>query len=114
VQSLVNEGHILLGHAKILAGLPLNEQIRWADEAIRHKLTVRALERKLSAVRDARIVFRPGKPADWQSLERELSDHLGCAVTLESEKGGKGELRVRFHSLDELDGVLERIGYIAR
>ncbi|MGH8461840.1 MAG: ParB/RepB/Spo0J family partition protein [Stenotrophobium sp.] len=114
VQSLVNEGHILLGHAKVLAGLQPGEQIRWADEAIRHKLTVRALERKLSAVRDARIVFRPGKPADWQSLERELSDHLGCAVTLESEKGGKGELRVRFHSLDELDGVLERIGYIAR
>ncbi|MGH8504644.1 MAG: ParB/RepB/Spo0J family partition protein, partial [Stenotrophobium sp.] len=55
-----------------------------------------------------------GKPGDWQALERELSDHLGCVVTLQSEKGGKGELRVRFHSLDELDGVLERIGYSGR
>ncbi|MGH8457615.1 MAG: ParB/RepB/Spo0J family partition protein, partial [Stenotrophobium sp.] len=116
VQTLVNEGHILLGHAKVLAGLPLHEQMRWADEAIRHKLTVRALEKKLAAMRDAKIVFRPGsaKPGDWQALERDLADHLGCAVTVQADKSGKGELRVKFHSLDELDGVLERVGYVAR
>lgn len=111
VQSLVNEGHLMLGHAKVIASLPLNEQIRWADEVIRHKLTVRALERKVSEARDAKIVFRPLKPSDWQALERGLSDHLGCPVEVIATKGGKGELKVKFHSLDELDGVLERVGY---
>jgi ParB family chromosome partitioning protein len=114
VQALVNEGHILLGHAKALAALPVDEQIRWADETIRHKLTVRMLERRLSKARDDRIVFRPAKPGDWQALERELSDHLACPVTVLADTKGKGELRVRFHSLDELDGVLARIGYVAR
>ena len=114
VQALVNEGHVLLGHAKVLAGLPMDEQIRWADEVIRLKLTVRGLERRIGAARDRKIVFRPGKPSDWQVLERELSDHLASPVTLTADKAGRGELRVAFHSLEELDGVLARIGYVAR
>jgi ParB family chromosome partitioning protein len=114
VQALVNEGHIMLGHAKVLAGMPLDEQIRWADETIRHKLTVRMLERRLTQARDDKIVFRPAKPEDWRALERDLSDHLACPVTVTASKAGKGELKVKFHSLDELDGVLARIGYVAR
>lgn len=114
VQALVNEGHILLGHAKVLAGVALDQQVRWADEVIRHKLTVRQLERKVAASRAAKIVFRPGKASDWQRLERELSDLLACPVLVQADKAGQGELRVKFHSLDELDGLLARLGYQAR
>jgi ParB family chromosome partitioning protein len=114
VQVLVNEGHILLGHAKVLASLPLDQQMRWADEIIRHKLTVRMLERKLALARDRQIVFRPGKPGDWKALEREISDLLGCSASVSADKAGKGELRIKFHSLDELDGVLAKIGYSSR
>ena len=114
VQALVNEGHIQLGHAKVLAGLPDLEQLRHADEVIRHKLSVRALEKKVYAAQDAKLVFRPSKPADWLRLERDLADLLGCAVEVKAAKSGKGELRVRFHTLDELDGVLARVGYTAK
>lgn len=114
VANLVNEGHILLGHAKVLAGVPLDQQLRWADEIIRHKLTVRGLEQRINAERDRKLVFRPAKPGDWQILERELADHLACPVIVSADKTGKGELRVKFHTLDELDGVLARIGYVAR
>jgi ParB family chromosome partitioning protein len=75
---------------------------------------VRGLEQRIAAARDKLLVFRPGKPTDWQVLERELSDHLACPVVVSADKSGKGELRVRFHSLDELDGVLAKIGYVAR
>lgn len=111
VQALVNEGHILLGHAKVLAGQPMDQQIHWADQVIRHKLTVRMLERKIAALRDSKLVFRPAKPADWKTLERDLSDLLGCSVLVTADKKGKGELKVKFHSLDELDGVLAKMGY---
>ena len=114
VGRLVNEGHIMLGHAKVLAGVPHDQQLRWADEIVRHKLTVRGLEQRLAADRDQKLVFRPVKPTDWQILERELADHLACPVSVLADKSGKGELRVKFHTLDELDGVLARIGYVAR
>jgi ParB family chromosome partitioning protein len=115
VATLVNEGHINLGHAKVLAGLPMRDQVGMADEIIRHKLTVRALERRVAASRDADMVFKlkPGKSSDWTALERALSDHLGYPVNVTAERSGEGELRVRFHSLDELEGLLERIGYRA-
>jgi ParB family chromosome partitioning protein len=111
VASLVNEGHIPLGHAKVLAGLASDVQLRFADDVIRHKLTVRQLERRVSLHRHPRPVFQPGKPGDWERLERELSDLVGCSVAISLEKGGRGELRVAFHSLDELDGVIARLGY---
>lgn len=113
VQTLVNEGHILLGHAKVLAGQPLDQQVHWADQVIRHKLTVRMLERKIAALRDSKVVFRPAKPADWKTLERDLSDLMGCSVLVAADKKGKGELKIKFHSLDELDGVLAKMGYSA-
>ncbi len=114
VARLVNEGHIQLGHAKVLAGVAMDRQLHWADQIVRHRLSVRALEQRLNAARDAKLVFKPGKPADWQRLERDLADHLACPVSVSADKAGKGELRVRFHTLDELDGVLARIGYVAK
>lgn len=113
VQELVNDGHILLGHAKVLAGQPLNEQMRWADDVIRLKLTVRGLEKRIAQEKDSKIVFRPAKPSDWQRLERELSDHLACTVVVQADGSGKGEVRLAFHSLDELDGLLAKMGYQA-
>lgn len=114
VAALVNEGHLSPGHAKVIAGLPLSAQVGMADEVIRQKLTVRALERRIAAMRDARMVFKAaGKSSDWQALERDLSDHLGYPVVITAERSGEGELKLRFHSLEELEGLLDRIGYRA-
>lgn len=113
VAEQVNHGHLHLGHAKVLAGLSLAQQPRWADAVIRLKLSVRALEKKLAADRQGRRIL-PARSGDWAGLERELSDQLGCPVSLSADKNGQGELRLRFHSLEELDGLLERIGYRGR
>src|SRR3546814_20487874 len=111
---MVNGVPLRLGHANLLAGVPLGDQLGWADEIIRHKLTVRGLEQRIAAARDPLVVFRPGKPTDWQVLERELADHLACPVTVTAAKAGKGELRVKFHSPDEHKGVLAQIGNVER
>ena len=109
VQVLVNEGHLSLGHAKILAGLLPVDQIHWAGEVASGNLSVRALEKRL-ARRDTRKRRRPASGGDFTTLEREIGDRLATSVKLKSEGAGKGELRIRFHSLDELDGILERLG----
>lgn len=111
VQTLVDQGHLHLGHAKVLAGLPAEQQLHWAEAVIRGKLSVRQLERRVGASRRLKRSFKPEKPSDWRRLEQQLSDLLACPVTVQADGKGKGELRVRFHSLDELDGVLARIGY---
>jgi ParB family chromosome partitioning protein len=118
VGALVNEGHLHLGHAKVIAGLPMREHVATADEVIRLKLTVRQLERRVAQRRRAatgsKPGFRPAKSGDIALLERELSDQIGYPVSVSSDRGGEGELRIRFHSLEELDGLLERLGYRSR
>ena len=112
---MVNEGLVSLSHAKVLAGLPTEEQGGWAVQVATNKISVRALERRVAAARRKKagesLVFMPGKPSDWKMLERELGEYMGYPVLVQAGKEGKGELRVKFHSLDELDGILQRIGY---
>ena len=111
VQALINERHLTMGHARALAALPVDQQNHWAALAVDQKLSVRALERRLSPRgRQGRLPLKP-KASDWLALERRLSDQLGYPVTLAADKSGKGELKLKFHSLDELDGILARIGY---
>lgn len=111
VQALVNEGHLSMGHARALAALPVDQQNHWAALAVDHKLSVRALERRLSPRgRQQRLPLKP-KPSDWQALERRLSDLLGYPVSVAADNKGQGELKLKFHSLDELDGILARLGY---
>ena len=112
VQALVNEGHLTMGHAKVIASLPVDQQNQWAALVVDQNLSVRTLEKRVSGrgMRQQRLPLKP-KPSDWQALERRLSDHLGYPVAIAAEKGTKGELKVKFHSLDELDGILARLGY---
>ena len=41
-------------------------------------------------------------------LERRLTDHLGASVSIAQREGGKGEMIIKYGSLDELDGLIQR------
>ena len=110
VQRMIDDGSLSIGHGKVLAGLPLEKQLQWASRIVRDTLTVRALERRLASG-DRAAPSRSSKPDEWQQLAGKLADHLGYPAEFRSGPDGAGELRVRFHSLDELDGLLARIGY---
>lgn len=112
-QRYLNEARISLGHAKVLLALDSEGQAYWAQQAAESGLSVRAMERQLAAsARRSEPLAK--KSADWLRLERELSDQLGYPAELMSSPDGRGELRLRFHSLDELDGLLTRLGHKQR
>jgi ParB family transcriptional regulator, chromosome partitioning protein len=113
VQTLVDEGHLTLGHAKVLSGLKPGEQQRWAMQVVKKQLTVRTLERQLAQARSPLPRFSPQKPGDWRRLEQQLADLLAAPVSVSASKAGKGELKISFHSLDALDGLLAKLGYRA-
>lgn len=111
VQAMLDDGSLSLGHAKVLAGLPVDRQQRWADLCISERLSVRAMERRLAAGTTPAVTGASARPDDWQKLAAKLSDHLGYPARFKPGSKGAGELRVSFHDLDELDGLLARIGY---
>jgi len=117
VQSMVADGDIEYGHARLLVSLPDNEQMSTALQVFREGLSVRNLEtllrardRKKALPKDAVV---DSKPAYHVRIESHLSEQLGTNVTLEhSEDNGKGRLIFCFYSLGDLSGLLDKVGFL--
>ncbi len=114
----VRASHLAMGHAKVLLGVAdVSRRRSLADRAVAEQWSVRQLE---VAVREAGVPRgttggrRSGAvpSAHLADLRRQLEEHLGTRVDLRlGRKKGAGELRVQFFSLDEFDGLMQRIGF---
>ena len=112
VKELVETGKLEMGHARALLALSGNEQTTTARQVAAKGLSVRETERlvkRLQAGRDKPPAQPQRVDPDIRRLEEELGDRLGAKVALEQARGGKGKLVISYNSLDELDGILERI-----
>jgi len=112
VRDLVRDGQLSLGHAKVLCGVAdPAEQLRLAELVVQQSLSVRNLERILTAAPPTEE-----KPAEEASpyqrdLEANLTKQIGLRVQVRS--GGskaKGKVVIHYGSLDEFDTLLERLG----
>jgi ParB family chromosome partitioning protein len=109
--AMLADGRLTAGHARALMSI--------SDEAALCKLANDVAARKLS-VRDterlARLVQAHAKPQTAAGraspAERQVEDRvqraLGTKVRLRHRRG-KGRIEIFFHSLDELDRVLDKI-----
>ena len=111
VQTLVDSGDLSIGHAKTLAALTRELQLTLAQQTLHERLSVRSLERRVGVAIRHRPTKTTRKCMDLQQLERTLSEQLGYPVQLKAGPGGSGYLRLGFSTLDELDGLLEQLGY---
>ncbi|WP_420427631.1 ParB/RepB/Spo0J family partition protein [Algiphilus sp.] len=110
VGAMVDAGQLSMGHARALAGVDAALQRRFAKDCLSGQWSVRRLERAIARGRNGGSTPARREP-EWERLERQLGEHLACPVTLQADGSGRGELRLRFFSLDELDGLLEQLGY---
>ena len=111
VQALLADGQLTAGHARALIGSV--NPLGLAEEVIARGLNVRDTEalvkrgapEKKSAGSGSR---RPGKVADTLDLEESLSEVLGLVVDIR-DLGGKGELRIQYATLEQLDDLCRRL-----
>lgn len=112
---LLQEGHLTMGHAKVLLGLEDPEKIViLAREIVAEGLTVREVERRLRDVVGPKSGKKVGRPrtADRQSPEaRQIEDRLRrflqTDVVLKVSAGNTGTVSIHFYSADDLERVLE-------
>lgn len=123
VQTMLMAGDIDMGHARALLALSGAAQITAANQVVARKMNVREAERLVrqlsqpqpaSAVQEA-AQAAPEKSGDVRRVEEELSDLLLAQVQVRVKKTRRqgapisGELAVQFASLDELNGLIERL-----
>ena len=67
-----------------------------------------ALVRRLQSAPAGGGEEEAARDPDIGRLETRLADLIGSEVSIRHGKRGSGRLVIRYHSLDELDGILER------
>ena len=118
VQQLLMAGDLDMGHARALLALPSAQQVMVAQEVVAKKLSVRQAEalvaRSARGEDSAALPAAKAKPRDILRLEAKLSDVLTAQVDIRvkrrTKRGEQGEVAIQFASLDELNGLLEKLG----
>jgi len=111
IKTLLAHGDLEMGHARALLGLPLEQQVEGARHVVARGLTVRqteALVRQWLNSKDKPAEKSKADP-DINRLEQRLAEKLGAPVQIKHGAKGKGQLVIRYSSLDELQGVLAHI-----
>ncbi|HQT53163.1 MAG: ParB/RepB/Spo0J family partition protein [Phenylobacterium sp.] len=112
VRQYLMAGQITAGHARALLGA--DDPLALADLVIAKGLSVRDTESLVRKAATGGVVTsrpaapRPRKDTDTQALEVDLSEALGLTVEV-IDRGGIGELRVKYASLEQLDEVCRRL-----
>jgi len=107
VQDLLMQGRIDMGHARALLSLSGAKQITTAEQIAQKALSVREAEALVKRLLQAKpaAVEKTGDQ-DVLRLQEELSESLGAQVKIQAAKGGAGTVSIRYHSLDQLDGLV--------
>lgn len=114
VKGFVERRELEMGHARALLGLSGRKQQSEVAVLVAKKgLSVReteALVRRMVAHAEGatRTPERAPDP-NIRKLENDLMDKLGAKVAIQHSASGKGKLVVSYNSLDELDGILQRL-----
>jgi len=107
VQDFVRSGGLSAGHARPLVGRP--DAAALATRIVNLGLSVRQVE-ALTQERGPAKAKRPkSKDANTRAAETELHEALGLDVEIRKGKGEKGELRIRYATLDQLEDVRHRL-----
>jgi len=113
VQQMVLDGKLDMGHARALLALSGAQQIQLGNRIAARQLSVRATEALVargSTVKARKALKKtPARARDIVRLEDELADTLGADVRLQADARGKGELTIKFSSLDQLEGIVARL-----
>ena len=123
VQQLLLAGDLDMGHARALLPLAAAQQLMSAQQIVARKLSVREAEKlvtqqttqQTSRGRQGTLLrIKRDKPRDLLRLEEQLADALAADVDIRiqrrTKRGEQGEIAIAFGSLDELNGLLAKLG----
>jgi ParB family chromosome partitioning protein len=110
IQQLIETNQLSMGHAKVILGLPSqNEQLRVAQLVVSKVLSVRETEKLIESSpvakkRGAKELQRTPR----SDVEERLQKRLGTKVVIQKGRRG-GKIVIHYFSPPELDGILETL-----
>ena len=110
IQQLIETNQLSMGHAKVILGLPdQNEQLRVAKLVVSKALSVRETEKLIES---SQVAKKRGtkelRRTPWSDVEERLQKRLGTKVMIQKGRRG-GKIVIHYFSPPELDGILETL-----
>ena len=109
----VRNGSLSMGHARALINAgEVDKQLYVYNTILSKKLSVRQTEDLVKQL------YKPAKPkADFKQkplgqfnkIQDQLTSFFGTKVKLEHQKTGRGKISLEYYSLEELNGLLEKM-----
>lgn len=107
----LDRGDLSAGHARAILAQP-EEQRDWAyQQIVERQLSVREAERLTPPSLRPRSSERATSSRRHERLEGDLARHIGTKVKVLG--GNRGRIELHFYSTDELERLLELLGYQA-
>ncbi|MBK8653434.1 MAG: ParB/RepB/Spo0J family partition protein [Haliscomenobacter sp.] len=112
IQSAIKEKKLSMGHARALTGI---EDYALRDslfrQTLKEELSVRALENLIAAYNQPKPKKKTEQlPDDFDQVQQQFRSFFGTKkVTLKLQGQGKGQIQIAFHSVQELNELLDRI-----
>jgi ParB family chromosome partitioning protein len=123
VQQMLMAGDLDMGHARALLPLDAAQQILSANEIVARKMSVREAEKLVNRAQSPGrqkplLRVKQDKSRDILRIEEQLADALTAKVEIRVQRRGsrgeQGEVAIAFASLDELNGLLDKLGALER
>lgn len=114
VKTLLEHGDLEMGHARCLLTLDDELQKNVARTVVAKNLSVRQTEALARAAQEsakAEVSNTDKIDSDLKNLEEGLAEHVGVPVLVQHTAKGKGKLVLKYNNLDELDGILQHLGF---
>jgi ParB family chromosome partitioning protein len=114
IQVAVRNGIITMGHARALINVDMVDKQLFIFSEIKSKsLSVRQTEdlvRKMYTGPDAvKTSVKAGLPPAYKKIEDNLASQFSTKVKLNHSKKGSGSILFEYYSLDELNGLLDKL-----
>ena len=113
IQVAVRNGVISMGHARALINVDMIDKQLYIFSEIKNKaLSVRQTEdlvRKIYTGGAVKTTVKPVLPTAYKKIEDNLASQFSTKVKLTHNKKGNGNILFEYYSLEELNGLLEKL-----
>jgi len=112
VQYMLENDEIEMGHARAILSLTAYDQLKVAKEVYDKNLSVRQTEelvRNILTKKHINIISRNIEiDPNIIKLQEQLGISLGTRVEIKHRPNGGGNVTIKYHNLDELDGLMDK------
>jgi ParB family transcriptional regulator, chromosome partitioning protein len=119
IQIALRDNVITMGHARALINIDtIEKQLEIFRKVVADELSVRKVEELVRSVQNAgkkpdpqqKLVFNKYDD-ELKGVESRLSSQFGTKILVKANNDGKGEIKIPFVSVEELNRILEILNY---